>query len=109
MPAEVKEKININEIVKTIVNGYGPVEKIIIFGSQARGDADEYSDLDLIIIKKTDKRFIQRLLEVPLFPIHVDVFVYTPEEFEQMKENENPFILSALESAKVVYPLNEKS
>lgn len=109
MPFEIKEKINVDEIVKTIVNGYGPIEKIIVFGSQARAEADEYSDLDLIIIKKTDKRFLQRLLEVPLLPIHADVFVYTPEEFEQMKENENPFILSALESAKVVYPLNEKS
>ncbi|HHT9125614.1 MAG TPA: nucleotidyltransferase domain-containing protein [Candidatus Brocadiia bacterium] len=109
MLVEIKEKINVDEIVKTIVNGYGPVEKIIIFGSQARADADEYSDLDLIIIKKTNKRFLERLLEVPLFPIPVDVFVYTPEEFEQMKENENPFIISALESAREVYPFNEKS
>ncbi len=104
MPFEIKEKINIDEIVKTIVNGYGPVEKIVIFGSQARAEADEYSDLDLIIIKKTDKRFLERILEVSLLPIHADVFVYTPEEFEQMKENENPFILSALESDRVVYP-----
>lgn len=95
---------NIDEIVRVILSGYGPIEKIIVFGSQARADADEYSDLDLIIIKKTNKRFIQRLLEVPLLPIHADVFVYTPEEFEQMKENENPFIISALKSAKVVYP-----
>lgn len=109
MFVKLKEKLNIEEIVKTIVNGYGPIEKIIVFGSQARNEADEYSDLDLIIIKKTNKRFLERLLDVPLFPIPVDVFVYTPEEFEQMKENENPFILSALESAKIVYPLNEKS
>lgn len=104
MFVKLKEKLNIEEIVKTIVNGYCPIEKIIVFGSQARADADEYSDLDLIIIKKTDKRFLERLLEVPLLPIPADVFVYTPEEFEQMKENENPFIMSALESAKVVYP-----
>ena len=51
MPFEVKEKINVDEIVKTIVNGYVPIEKIIVFGSQARADANEYSDLDLIIIK----------------------------------------------------------
>lgn len=99
----IKEKINIDEIVKIIVNKYGPVEKIILFGSHARGKADEYSDLDLIIIKKTDKRFVQRLIEVPLLPVHADVFVYTPEEFESMKENENPFIMNALESAKTIY------
>lgn len=99
----VKGKINLDEIVKILVEKYGPIEKIILFGSQARGDVDEYSDIDLIIIKKTDKPFIQRLVEVPSLPIHADVFVYTPEEFERMKENENPFITSALKDAKTLY------
>ena len=98
----IAEKVNINEIVN-IINKSGPAEKIILFGSHARGDADEYSDLDLIIIRKTEKQFIDRLAEVPSLPIHADVFVYTPEEFSQMKENENPFIMSALEHAKVIY------
>lgn len=102
-PAALKEKVSLGEVVRIIVDKYGPVEKIILFGSQARGEADEYSDLDLIIIKETDKRFVQRLVEVPSLPVQADVFVYTPEEFEQMKENENPFIMSALESAKVIY------
>jgi predicted nucleotidyltransferase len=97
------QKINIDQIVAAIVRDYGPVEKILLFGSQARGDADEHSDLDLIIIKNTEKRFVQRLVEVPFLPVHADVFVYTPEEFELMKEHENPFIMSALESAKIVY------
>lgn len=92
-----------NQIVKILTEQYGPVEKIILFGSQARGDADEWSDLDLIVIKKTAMPFVKRLVEVPPLPVHADVFVYTPEEFERMKENENPFIMSALESAKVIY------
>ena len=94
---------DIDEIVKIIVEGYGPVEKIILFGSQVKGGVDKYSDLDLIIIKKTNKRFVERLSEVPFLPIPTDVFVYTPEEFERMKENENPFIISALQNAKVIY------
>ena len=97
------EKIRLNEIVRILLEQYGPIEKIILFGSYARGDTDEYSDVDLILIKKTQQRFIERLVSVPLLPVHADVFVYTPEEFEQMKENENPFIMSALESAKVLY------
>lgn len=96
-------RVDLGEVVKIITEQYGPVEKILLFGSHARGDADEYSDLDLIVIKKTNKQFIQRLVEVPLLPVHADVFVYTPEEFERMKENENPFIMSALESAKIIY------
>jgi len=96
-------KITIGEVIKIIVDQYGPVEKILLFGSQAKGNADKYSDFDLIIIKKTSKRFVERMVEVPPLPVHADIFVYTPEEFEQMKENENPFIMSALESAKVIY------
>ena len=99
----IKEKINIDEIVKIFINQYGPIEKIFLFGSHARGDADEYSDLDLIVIKITDMPFVKRLISVPSLPVHADVFVYTPEEFERMKENENPFIMSALESARVIY------
>ncbi len=102
MPA-LPENVQLEEVVRILVEQYGPLEKIILFGSYARGDTDEYSDLDLILVKKTAKRFIERLVEVPLLPVHADVFVYTPEEFEQMKEDENPFIMSALESARVLY------
>lgn len=93
----------LEEIVRIIRDDYGPVEQIILFGSAARGDMDEYSDVDLIVVKKTDKPFVQRLVEVPMLPVHADIFVYTPEEFERMKENENPFIISALEGAKIIY------
>ena len=96
-------KINTDEIINIFINQYGPIEKIFLFGSHARGDADEYSDLDLIVIKITDMPFVKRLISVPSLPVRADVFVYTPEEFERMKENENPFIMSALESAKVIY------
>jgi len=89
--------------VDLIIAGYGPVERILLFGSFARGDQDELSDLDLIIIKNTPQRFLERLLSVPLLPVQADVFVYTPEEFERMRENENPFLLSALQDAITLY------
>ena len=91
------------EIIQTILRDYGPVEKIILFGSQARADADEMSDIDLIIVKETDKPFVRRMVEAPFFSVPSDIFVYTPEEFRQMQENENPFIASALENGKVLY------
>lgn len=84
---------------------YDP-EKIILFGSAARGDADEYSDIDLIIIKNTDRRFVQRLVDVTAFlpkDIGVDVFVYTPREIKAMIEEENPFIEQALKDGIVLY------
>jgi HEPN domain-containing protein/predicted nucleotidyltransferase len=85
--------------------GYGP-EKIILFGSAARGETDEYSDLDLIVIKKTDKRFVERLVEAGSFispEVSVDILVYTPEELRAMIEEWNPFIEEALKDGKVLY------
>lgn len=88
------------------LKNYNP-EKIILFGSTARNETDEYSDFDLVIIKKTDKQFLQRLVEVVDFlPLHspaIDLLVYTPEEFERMKEDENPFIEQVIKDGKVIY------
>lgn len=94
----------LDEVVRRIVEGYGPVERILLFGSAARGEQDAWSDLDLIVIKQTSERFIRRLLAVPELPVEADVFVYTPEEFQRMLDNENPFLLSALKDAIVIYP-----
>lgn len=97
-----------NRIERVIecIKRYEP-EKIILFGSYIRGEADEYSDLDFVVIKKTDKRFLERLIEVAKFIDNelgqVDVFVYTPEEFQRMIEWENPFIEQVLKEGRVVY------
>ena len=74
-----------DRIVKDLLP-YDP-ERIILFGSAARGDADAYSDIDVIVIKRTQTRFVQRLVEAGGYltrPGHVDVFVYTPEELDVM-------------------------
>jgi len=95
----------VDRVVKCLVQ-YEP-EKIIIFGSYVRGEMDEYSDLDFVVIKKTVKRFIERLIEVVrLIDIElgkVDVFVYTPDEFKRMIEWENPFIERVLKEGRILY------
>jgi predicted nucleotidyltransferase len=83
-------------------------EKIILFGSLAKGDSDQYSDIDIVVIKRTNKKFFERIEEVDNylreeFQGKIDIFVYTPEEFTQMKEEENPFIANVLENGKVIY------
>ena len=104
---DLASRAPVRQAVEQIVAEYGPVEKILLFGSVARGEADEASDLDLIIVKRTSQRFLERILAVPLLPGPADVFVYTPEELEQMREHENPFILKALEDAVTVYQSGE--
>jgi predicted nucleotidyltransferase len=99
-------KMNKAERVIECIKKYRP-EKIILFGSYVRGDSDEYSDLDFVVVKKTKKRFLERLIEVAKLIDNdlgkVDVFVYTPEEFQRMVEWENPFIQNVLREGRVVY------
>ena len=84
--------------------------RAIVFGSYARGDANEYSDLDLIIVADTDKRFPQRHKDYrPVFRSwdpwgkSLDLLIYTPEELELMRVRKNPFICAALQEGVVVY------
>ncbi len=81
-------------------------ERIILFGSIARGDADQYSDYDVIVIQQTERPFVQRLLQVgALLTItsRVDLLVYTPAEFQRMIEEDNPLIRKALEEGVTLY------
>jgi len=64
-------------------------ERILLFGSLARGEVGDWSDLDLVIIKETGKRFLDRTKEVMqlLEPrVGVDILVYTPAGFTQMSQ-----------------------
>jgi predicted nucleotidyltransferase len=89
----------------TSLEEYDP-QQVILFGSWARGDEDEHSDLDLVIIKETQERFLDRLEKVyelvkPTFAM--DVLVYTPQEFHEMRERDNPFIEMVLKEGVVIY------
>src|SRR3989449_6972444 len=60
-------------------------EKMILFGSAAQGEIHEWSDLDLVVIKRTDKPLLERIEEVLRLvrpKVGLDVLVYTPEEME---------------------------
>lgn len=88
------------------LRAYQP-EKVILFGSAARGDADEHSDLDVVLIKQTQDSFVQRGIEaargVRLEVGAIDLLVYTPEEFRRMIADENPFLEKVLADGKVIY------
>ena len=85
------------------------VEKVILIGSML-GKVHKSSDIDIIVIKKTDKKFPDRLDEFydHLKPrVAVDILVYTPEEFEKMKRS-NQFIRHALKNGRILYEKQRK-
>lgn len=91
--------------VKLLQEIYQP-ERILLFGSLASGAVQEWSDIDLVIIKETDRRFLDRTREVMelLRPrVGIDVFVYTPQEFARLL-NERVFVREEIEAkGKVLY------
>ena len=95
----------LKKIIEIIKEKYLP-EKIILFGSLASGEINEYSDIDLLIIKKTDKKYWDRIDEF-MSIVHpeepLDVFIFTPEELEENVKKENPYILEILNKGKVIY------
>jgi predicted nucleotidyltransferase len=81
------------------------VQKVILFGSLARGDVTPFSDLDLIIVQDTDARFLDRLdLFYASLDLHVDadILVYTPEEWANL-QTWNPFIQQVIREGEVIY------
>ena len=85
----------------------GGARKAILFGSYARGEADEYSDIDLIIIAESHRPFVERFKDFTglweASPVKaLEVLVYTTEEFETMQAEGNPFISMALEEGKII-------
>jgi predicted nucleotidyltransferase len=78
-----------------------------IVGSWARGEADASSDVDLVIVAPSAltavERFKDYLPAILASPRPVELFVYTPEEFERMRAEERPFLMHALEGAKLIY------
>jgi len=78
------------------------IKFILLFGSLARGDVDTTSDTDLIVVKKTDKKFLDRLDEFyEGANVAMDVLVYTPEEFRRIKSRK--FIKSVSEEGRILY------
>jgi predicted nucleotidyltransferase len=78
-----------------------------VVGSWARGEAAEWSDVDVVIVAESSRPAVERFKDylpaILASPRPVDLFVYTPEEFERMRAEERPFLTHALEGAKLVH------
>jgi predicted nucleotidyltransferase len=80
--------------------------KAVLFGSLAAGKETRRSDLDLMIVKETDKRFFDRFDEfseiLDLVPDRdIDLLIYTPEELESISHRS--FIRKILAEGRLLY------
>jgi predicted nucleotidyltransferase len=81
-------------------------ERAYVFGSYAAGRADRYSDLDLLIVIPTDCGFFERgrlLPEAWSLGVAVDVLIYTPAEWEQLRTTSNPLAAVVVEEGRLIY------
>jgi len=103
------DRKQLEEIAQTIVERFNPV-RVILFGSHARGQETEDSDLDLFVEMETDRRPPERAIEVSavfgLRPWPLDVVVYTPAEVERLRKVKGT-LLSVIETEGEV--LHERS
>jgi predicted nucleotidyltransferase len=100
----------IEQMVQVIIDAANP-EKIILFGSRARGDSRESSDIDLLIVeseafdaKRSRRKEMARLwrLLAP-FPFAKDILVYSRDEVEYWRHSLNNIVAKALREGKVLY------
>lgn len=99
-------KRDLDWLVERIKDGYEP-EKIILFGSLARGETHEWSDVDLIVVKDTDASYGERVKALtPLIRdrlVGADILVYSLEEYESAREKDSSFLREAERDGVVLY------
>ena len=96
----------LDDISRRLVTDYNP-DRIILFGSRSIGDADEESDIDLVIVKETEKRPLDRRIEVEMLladrAVPIDIVVYTPDEIRHLYSIGSPFVEELVEKGRLLY------
>lgn len=100
----------LNDMVRAIVAEVDP-EQVILFGSRARGDAREDSDVDLLVIEsapfgkgRSRRREVARLYQaLSGLDAAKDILVYSRDEVEHWRDSLNNIVARALREGRVLY------
>ena len=96
----------IEDMARRIAEGFSP-EKIILFGSHARGDGGEDSDIDLLVLFRDLENPRQRAVELYAAlsgsALPKDIVVSTTDRFERYKDVVNTVYWPAAREGKVLY------
>lgn len=95
----------IDDVVRQIVEKFHP-QKIILFGSYARGNPRPESDVDLLVVMETSLREIRQALEICLnidYHFGLDLIVKTPEQLSKRIALGDSFLREITVTGKTVY------
>ena len=96
----------IAKIISHIAHTVKP-DKIILFGSAARGRQDVFSDIDLLVITDLAYRKDDLRKEITCFAwefsLKADILIYTPGEIKKATLDSNSFLSSVIKEGKIVY------
>ncbi|HEX9970698.1 MAG TPA: nucleotidyltransferase domain-containing protein [bacterium] len=97
-----KDKLILSR-AKNLISEEFPIEKLILFGSRAKGVANKFSDYDILVITKNhlnweQKRRISDLtLDIDLeFDVITDIKIYSKNDIEKSILGQTPFMQNAL-------------
>ena len=98
-------------LVKGIRERYKP-QSVHLFGSQARGEAHEASDLNLCLVVTEAGDWLERQMELlkgfDLPGVPLRAFVYTVAEWDRLRAEGHPFVREILEEGRVLYERRRK-
>ena len=97
-------------MVQAIVDEVDP-DQVILFGSRARGEERESSDVDLIVVesepfgpsRSRHEELVRLYHAVARFPVAADVLVYSHEDVDYWRDSLNHVLARALREGKVLY------
>ena len=110
MEAVTRSKIptleDIREVLTPALENTAAI-RAIVFGSHARCEAHEFSDLDLVIVADSERGFVSRFKDFQMvrraWDWALDIIVYTPDEYETMRAQGRYFIKLLETEGVVIY------
>jgi uncharacterized protein len=100
----------IDQVVKQIVEKFKP-QKIILFGSYAKGNPRPESDVDLLVVMDTPLREVQQAIQICQqieYRFGLDLIVHTPKYLVKRVEMGDSFLQDVLKEGKVIYEFGNR-
>jgi predicted nucleotidyltransferase len=96
-----------DQVVEQIVEKFKP-QKIILFGSYARGNPRPESDVDMLVVMDTPIKDVQQAIQICQqidYRFGLDLIVHTPKYLQQRVEMGDWFLRDVIEEGKVLYEI----